>query len=251
MHKKILNKLFSYNIENKHIIFNILGIRLKFQNKLILNNKVIVVDENGKEQQLRFFQRIKGLKIDICGQNCVVKIHKPIKKFVNTLVKIENDNVYIEIGKNSYLQNLYIGARFGGNQKLILGNNIISFGGRIVLDEDSQCYIGDNCLIAGNFRIIGSDGHAIFDKDTKVLLNRVKKPIIIEDNCWFGLECTVLKHTHISNHTVIGTHAVVSGTFNESNVAIAGNPAKIVKRNIDWSITSPLFYEPTIQNEKE
>lgn len=236
MLKKIFKKLFSYNIENNHII---------------LNNKIILVDENGKERKLRFFERIKGLEIHICGRNCVVKIHKPIKKFDNINIEIGNDNVHVEIGSNAHIQNFHVRASFGINQKLILGQGTTIFGGIVVLDEDSQCYIGNNCLIAEGFQIWGSDGHAIFNKDTNELLNRVKRPIIIADNCWFGFACTVLKHTHISSHTVIGSHSLVTGTFNESNIIIAGNPAKIIKRNIDWSGISPLFYEQITQKEKE
>ena len=251
MLNKIFKKLFSYRIENYRIIVKILGIQLKFRNTLVMNSKIILVDENGKERKLRFFERIKGLKIHFCGRNCVVKIHRPINQFINTYIDIGSDNVYIEIGKNAYIKDLYVRARFGGNQKLVLGNNITAYGGDIYLDEDSNCYLGSNCLIAAGFQIWGSDSHSIFDKDTKVLLNRVKKPVIIDDNCWFGKNCTVLKHSHISSHTVIGSHSLISGTFNESNVIIAGIPAKIIKRNIDWDAITPIFYEPNIQKEEE
>ena len=37
-------------------------------------------------------------------------------------------------------------------------------------------------------------------------------------------------------HTVIETGSVVAKPINESNVVIAGTPAKIVKRNVVWDV---------------
>jgi acetyltransferase-like isoleucine patch superfamily enzyme len=46
-----------------------------------------------------------------------------------------------------------------------------------------------------------------------------------------------LKGANIGNDSVVATKAVVtSGTY-ENNVVLAGNPAKVVKRNIAWDIS--------------
>ena len=42
------------------------------------------------------------------------------------------------------------------------------------------------------------------------------------------------KGVNIANNSVIGASAVVTKGFEESNVIIAGNPAKVIKRGINW-----------------
>lgn len=52
-----------------------------------------------------------------------------------------------------------------------------------------------------------------------------------------------MKNSQIAPNSVIGTKSVVTGKFTEENTILAGSPAKIVKRNINWSGISPLMYE--------
>ena len=44
------------------------------------------------------------------------------------------------------------------------------------------------------------------------------------------------KGVSIKQDTIIGTGSVVTKPFDESNVVIAGTPAKIVKRNVVWDV---------------
>lgn len=208
------------------------------------NNKIIIVEEDGSKHELGKYETIPALKISISGNNNTCVLFKPFCDFSGSHLDIGNDNTYVEIGPLCTIQNVHMRLRFGTSQKLKIGARTIIYGGAIVLDEDSCCYIGSDCLMAGNFSIWGSDGHSIIDKETGHLLNRVQKPVIIEDHCWFGLSCTCLKQTHISKNSIIGAHSVVSGDINEENVVICGIPGKIVKHGCDWSGISPLYYQP-------
>lgn len=78
-----------------------------------------------------------------------------------------------------------------------------------------------------------SDYHGIFDASTGERLNKARS-IYIGDKVWLAPFVTVLKGTTIKNDSVVGTHSVVTKAFDESNVVIAGNPARIVKHNICW-----------------
>ena len=49
------------------------------------------------------------------------------------------------------------------------------------------------------------------------------------------MNAVVLKNSEIKDNSVIGANAVVAKKFKEGNVIIAGNPAKILKKNINWS----------------
>ena len=43
-----------------------------------------------------------------------------------------------------------------------------------------------------------------------------------------------LKGTSIGDNCVVGASSIVTKKIEKSNVAVAGNPAIIVKENIDW-----------------
>ena len=58
--------------------------------------------------------------------------------------------------------------------------------------------------------------------------------IIIGDRVWIGTQATILKNAQIANDTIIGARSVVTKKFDKSNIAIAGNPAKIIKENVAW-----------------
>ncbi|MDR2527225.1 MAG: hypothetical protein LBC92_05125 [Rickettsiales bacterium] len=90
--------------------------------------------------------------------------------------------------------------------------------------------------------IYASDVHSIFDIHTKKLLNRVSSPLIIGNHCWIGRDVKLLKNAGISNNTIVGMGSVVTKKFTESYIAIAGNPAKIIKRDIDWTRENPHGY---------
>lgn len=45
---------------------------------------------------------------------------------------------------------------------------------------------------------------------------------------------TILKNVKIGSGSVIGINSTVTKSFEEKNVLIVGNPAKIVKNNIKW-----------------
>ena len=50
----------------------------------------------------------------------------------------------------------------------------------------------------------------------------------------FAPYVTILKGSVIKDGSVVGTHSVVAKAFDEPNVVIVGNPARIVKHNIFW-----------------
>jgi acetyltransferase-like isoleucine patch superfamily enzyme len=102
-------------------------------------------------------------------------------------------------------------------------------------------------MFAGATQIWG-DGHAIIDKKLKKVVNRPQNPIIIGDHCWIGSNVNFTKKAQIFENCVVGVGSVVTRSFNEANCIIAGNPAKIVKREISWDRLSPFEYEEKEKN---
>ena len=85
--------------------------------------------------------------------------------------------------------------------------------------------IGKNFLFASGIKLI-SGNHDFNDIEKTV----PEKPIIIGNDVWIGANAVILPGVKIGNHCIIGAGSVVTKTFEEDNLIIAGNPAKIIKR---------------------
>lgn len=97
--------------------------------------------------------------------------------------------------------------------------------------------IGNNVLFASNIVVRTSDEHSIFDKNTSELLNP-NKDVVIGDRVWCCDNVIILKGSNIGNDSVIGAGSIVSGVI-INNVVAAGNPCRIIKKDIVWSYDKP------------
>ena len=85
--------------------------------------------------------------------------------------------------------------------------------------------LGKNFLFAPGVKLISSN-HDIEDK------SKVAKadPIIIGDNVWLGANVVILPSVKLGNNIVVGAGSVVTKSFTEDSIIIAGNPARIIKK---------------------
>lgn len=86
----------------------------------------------------------------------------------------------------------------------------------IVLGKNVQIAKGNN-IISANHNISNYQEHV---KTT---------PIIIANDCWLGVNATILPGVVLGPHTVVAAGAVVTKSFPEGNCVIAGVPAKKIK----------------------
>ena len=52
-----------------------------------------------------------------------------------------------------------------------------------------------------------------------------------------GTKAFLTKGVQVAPHSIVGACALVSGKFTQSHCVLAGVPAKVVKRDVDWSIS--------------
>lgn len=149
--------------------------------------------------------------------------------FKGAIIRIDKDCV-INSGSMSNLLGLYqrtiIIARYGGI--INVGKNTGISGSTIY--SMTKISIGNNCIIGANCKIIDNDFHPICSKKRieEKSIDIIKKPVLIGDDCFIGMNSIILKGTIIGNNCVVGAGSVVAGVFPD-NVIIAGNPAKIIK----------------------
>ena len=79
--------------------------------------------------------------------------------------------------------------------------------------------------------IMDFDAHDIYYSDgTK---NNITKPITIENHVWIGAGATILKGVTLGEGCVVGAGSVVTKDVAPHTI-VAGNPAKVIKRDINW-----------------
>ncbi len=54
-------------------------------------------------------------------------------------------------------------------------------------------------------------------------------PIVIGDNCWLGTNAVILPGVRLGNHVIVAAGAVVTKSFPEDDILLAGAPARIIK----------------------
>ena len=85
--------------------------------------------------------------------------------------------------------------------------------------------IGDDVTIAGGTHLLTHDNSVIkCELDATDYFGR----ITIGDSCFIGMNSILLPGVELGDHTIVGAGSVVTNSFPEGNVVIAGNPAKTI-----------------------
>lgn len=116
---------------------------------------------------------------------------------------------------------------------VIIGDHCTCNGAEI-LNFQSHTYIGKDCMIAKDIVVHSSDQHSIVDIDSMSITNRPKRSVEIQDHVWIGRNATILPSTTIGRGAIVGAAAVVSNNVPEF-CAVAGNPARVIRKRVSWS----------------
>lgn len=157
---------------------------------------------------------------------------------------------------------------------ITIGNNVDVYG-RLYTQSHGKIVIGNSCRIGLNVTIrsvelvslgnsvILSEGVMVTDNNSHPTVplfqyyrsqmppsstlhlwkHSAHKPVIIEDNVWIGEHARICKGVTIGKNSIIGANSVVTKDVPRNCIA-AGNPAKIVRTDIDklpWPNTCPEF----------
>lgn len=178
-------------------------------------------------------------------------IHKPSMLYIsrNSRINILNKLYFnynwdnIRIMKNIIPGQLYVGY----NAELNVDNFIIYSGSRITINDGAKLrlgtgYINHNSIIdcyksiTIKNNVIISEGVTIRDSDNHTILREDYKkdgPIVIEDDVWIGLNCTILKGVTIGKGCIIAAGTLVNKDCPPYTL-IAGVPGKVIKENIKY-----------------
>lgn len=169
--------------------------------------------------------------------------------------KIKGHNNLVEIGSNCRLLDCTFFIK-GNNNHIVIeedcmldnvsfwisdDNNFIKLGRSITIGkrcefaalEGCQIVVGDNCLFSHDIRLRTSDSHSIIDVSGKRI--NPAKDISIGKHCWIGMQSLFLKGACVGDDCIVGARSMVSHEFG-SNMVIAGQPARILKEDVNWNV---------------
>lgn len=158
----------------------------------------------------------------IIGLDYVGFLHKNDITFLNILGHLEL------LGNTSIGRGCRFDIGESANVSIGAGTYINPFTNIIIMHN---LKIGENCAISWNCQFLDEDFHHMDyegKKETK------ENDIEIGSKVWIGSNVSIYKGVSIPNGSIVASHSVVKKTFNEENVLIAGNPARIIKRNVSW-----------------
>ncbi|MFR1673287.1 MAG: acyltransferase, partial [Candidatus Gastranaerophilaceae bacterium] len=211
------------------------GLNIEFSGKDNNNNFIIINCSSKKElEKVRFV----NFKLLLKGANNKIEINAPIFFTSNKWEILGNSFISIKSSKYS-IGGVYISCK---NSSLEIDEDFSSTN-RCTIGlagtKGTNIKIGRDCMFASDISLLSTDFHKIYDNTTGKVLNIPEMGIKIGNHVWVGSGVRILKDTEVGNNIVIGTGTVLTKTFHDDNVIIAGNPGKIVKRNVNWGRELP------------
>ena len=213
--------------------------------KLEYFDKYIVRDDGVGANIFKFhgnkidtYDDTKNINIQCSNKKCYIFIEDGCILYNVKFICGENDIIIIRKSHNRGMRNLIIdNGHVGGNRIVYIDENCSCESMRIVMANESflTCVIGKNCMISSDVTIRATDGHVIYDKNNKIV--NCGKHILIGEHVWIGSSATILKGAIIGNNCIVGTGTVVTGKKYPDKTVVSGNPARIVRENVNWDRT--------------
>lgn len=147
-------------------------------------------------------------------------------------IRISGDRNIIRIGKDCHYRGDILVK--GNDQIVEFGDYSTTVGVYILCQEGCNVRIGRHCMLSREIEVRTTDAHSVIDIETGGRLN-TPGDVIIGDHVWVGLGVILNKGSVIPSDTIVGAGAFVNKPFEDEHTAIAGAPAKVVRRGVTWN----------------
>lgn len=150
-----------------------------------------------------FFYQIKNKALMLFRKDLKISGNTTIEK--NAHLKVYGGK--IKINNSTIRSGAYFSAVAGGELTIEEGT---FFNRNCTIVSRDSITIKKNCLFGPNV--------TIYDHDHKFSKQGItegfyKKKILIEEGCWIGANCTILKGTKLGKNSVVGAGVVLSGNY--------------------------------------
>lgn len=199
-------------------------------NQVFMSNKFKVEKGSGNVCDIRCL--LHNSKINIKGQNNKVIIEEGnLNNKIDITILGDNNSIYI--AQDVFCRDVTLWME-DDNNRIQIGKDTV-FAGCIRLSaiEGTKIEIGEKCLFSDDIDIRSGDGHSVLN--SKGERTNYSEDVTIGNHVWCGRSVSVLKSTEVASDCVIGTRSVLTKKYLESNVVLAGCPARVVKQGTSWN----------------
>ena len=103
---------------------------------------------------------------------------------------------------------------------------------QLAVIEGCSITLGSDCLLSSDIMVRTGDSHSVLDTNGK-RINR-SKDVVLSDHVWVGNRAILLKGSEIGRDSIVASGGIITKAFHTTNVVLGGNPARIIKENINW-----------------
>lgn len=138
----------------------------------------------------------------------------------------------IEIGEHTGIEKVELWIEDNHNRIAIGKRTSLCGKAHLACIEGCTITIGDNCLFSSDVVFRTGDSHSVLDLNGSRI--NPSQDISIGNRVWICNRVIVAKGVSIREDSIIGAGSVVTKSIPDTNVVIAGIPAKVVKREVSW-----------------
>lgn len=176
--------------------------------------------------------RLQDCHITISGDGNRVQVDSALQIGVGVL--LQGDRNTLSIGTGCVIRSLGLVCEDDGNEITLGAGTEIAGATSLAAIEGTKITIGSRCLFSGGVHARTGDSHSITDLNGKRV--NPSADITIGDHVWVGMNVTILKGSVVADSCVIGAASVVTRRFTTPNCALGGNPARVIREEIDWRV---------------
>lgn len=175
---------------------------------------------------------IKGVNCSNFGHNNVIHIEAGAS-LTNCTFFFKGNKNRLHISCGTHLKNVTFWFE-DDNNAIVVGRSVTSEGTlSLAACESTSIRIGDDCMLSYGIQVRTTDSHSIVDADGC----RINKSadILIGNHVWLGAEVMILKGSVVPDNCVVGARTMLTLSLHaEDGSLIAGMPAKVIRKDINW-----------------
>lgn len=176
---------------------------------------------------------LKGVSIEIFGKGNKIIIGDSCKIYSGRIV-IRGHNNSLSIGSDCGISGVVFYMEENANTISIGKGCTMQNNTKVCAIEGTNIWIGNDCMFSDDIYLASGDGHSIVDELTRERENP-SSDILIGDHVWIGTKAFICKGVVLGNNCIVGGQSVLAHkNEKKDNVLYAGNPAKIIRENINW-----------------
>lgn len=165
-------------------------------------------------------------------RGCRIFLGDRLQGTLNITMRGNNSTVFI--GRDCEFNDLTLRSR-QSDDMIAIGNSVAVTGpGTWIsgLRAGNACpaiIMGDCCVVARDVLLRNTDGHPVFDRQSRLQVNQPTEHIVVEPHVWVGERAAILKNVRLGAFTVVALGSVVTRSVPRYGMA-SGIPASISTR---------------------